>query len=401
MKKAFTIVELLLAIALLASLLVTSGIVFRVAAKSHMTAAATAEISRKLRGITDQLNADFKGLRKDAELFVVWVPSPVDVDGNPLGMGAPAALIDRYERMDRIMFFADGDFQSYNEWPDYLVPPTRGDRIIQGTTARIAYMLTKDDIDHLDAGGNLVQGKKAEYQDAHKRILGRSQHIFTSDSTLVDRSNPPGPPIPRIRWIDPANIDGLLVPPPVLGQDDQTGAFTQANENYYEFDNLTFNEWLNLPYIPHKQEIFSVIADVIVDFDPADGIVPTEYRGMVVNVDSKPPLNVHQLLSEGVGEFSVQGWYDDPILGPRWFPQLDLTPADGVIIDENDTDYNFDTAAGRLHDSQVSGYIYNPLDDFNSVPGLGRALKFTFTLYDSRGVFENGKKFTHIVYLDE
>ncbi len=401
MKKAFTIVELLLAMVLLASLLATSGIVFRVAAKSHMTAAATAEIARKLRGITDQLNADFKGLRKDAEFFVVWVPNPILFDDTVNPQTATAAQIERYERLDRIMFFADGDFQSYNEWPDYLVPPTRGDRIIQGTTARIAYMLTKDGLDHLDSGGALVQGKKAENQDANKRILGRSQHILTSDSTLVD-VDPTDPAQTRIRWIIPANIDGLLVPPLVLGQVDETGAFTQANENYYEFDNLTFNEWVNLPYIPHKQEIYSVIADIIVDFDPDDGIVPTENCGMVVNVDSKPPLNVHQLLSEGVGEFSVQGWYDDPILGPRWYPQLDLTPADGVIIDDKDTDFPMHlTIPNRLHDTQVSGRIYNPLEDFNSIPGLGRALKFTFTLYDSRGVFENGKKFTHIVYLDE
>jgi hypothetical protein len=30
-----------------------------------------------------------------------------------------------------------------------------------------------------------------------------------------------------------------------------------------------------------------------------------------------------------------------------------------------------------------------------------KALKFTFTLYDSRGVFKEGQTFTHIVYLGE
>jgi len=38
---------------------------------------------------------------------------------------------------------------------------------------------------------------------------------------------------------------------------------------------------------------------------------------------------------------------------------------------------------------------------FNQVPGLGRALKFTFTLYDSRGLIPKGRTFTHIVYLDK
>jgi len=38
---------------------------------------------------------------------------------------------------------------------------------------------------------------------------------------------------------------------------------------------------------------------------------------------------------------------------------------------------------------------------FNNIPGLGRALKFTFTLYDSKGIIKKGMTFTHIVYLDK
>jgi hypothetical protein len=40
-------------------------------------------------------------------------------------------------------------------------------------------------------------------------------------------------------------------------------------------------------------------------------------------------------------------------------------------------------------------------EHFGAIPGLGRALKFTFTLYDSRGVLKEGRTFTHIVYLDD
>jgi hypothetical protein len=39
-------------------------------------------------------------------------------------------------------------------------------------------------------------------------------------------------------------------------------------------------------------------------------------------------------------------------------------------------------------------------EHFNEIPGLGRALKFTFTLYDSKGIIKEGRTFTHIVYLD-
>ena len=38
--------------------------------------------------------------------------------------------------------------------------------------------------------------------------------------------------------------------------------------------------------------------------------------------------------------------------------------------------------------------------NFHAIPGLGRALKFTFTLYDSKGIIKEGRTFTHIVNLD-
>jgi hypothetical protein len=39
-------------------------------------------------------------------------------------------------------------------------------------------------------------------------------------------------------------------------------------------------------------------------------------------------------------------------------------------------------------------------ENFNSIPGLGRALKFTFTLFDSKGIIKGGRTFSYIVYLD-
>ena len=71
MKKAFTITELLLAISLMVVLMATSGVVFKTAVTAHRTASATAEIARKLRGITDQLNADFQAPRKDGDTFLL------------------------------------------------------------------------------------------------------------------------------------------------------------------------------------------------------------------------------------------------------------------------------------------------------------------------------------------
>lgn len=388
MKKGFTIIELLLAVTLLAILLVVSGAVFRMAAKAYRTAAATGEIARKLRAITDQLDADFRGLRKDGPIFIAWVPAnPADADGD--------GDVDTYERFDRIMFFADGDFYSYHE-------QAATTSLIRGNLARITYMLANDS---LDAAGNI--GKRAHEQDPADRILARSQHIYTADMSLVD--DPEDALLTRTNWIDPANIAGV---------------FTQANNNGFEFDNLTLNEWLSLPWADARH-ILTVATDISVDGYPARG-------GLSVNAET--PLNVHQLLAEGVGAFSVQGWYEPPgAVRGRWFPAVD--PDDDGDFTDSDFPLSGGTPAQLDMSAQPLRLIYpwpwdlNPKmavdggdgeivdlgdtvvntyrrelinrDNFNRIPGLGRALKFTFTLYDSRGVFKDGKTFTHIVYLDD
>lgn len=379
MKKGFTIIELLLAVTLLAILLVVSGAVFRMAAKAYRTAAATGEIARKLRAITDQLDADFQGLRKDGPIFIAWVPAnPADADGD--------GDVDTYERFDRIMFFADGDFASYAQGP--------AGPLVTGDIARITYMLANDSLDQPGVPAN-----RAQAQPAAKRILARSQHIFTGQSQLVD-VDPLDPAQCRIRWIDPANIAGV---------------FTQANNNGFEFDNLTLNEWRTLPWADARH-ILNVATDIAVDAPPVPG-------GLGVNAET--PLNVHQLLAEGVGDFSIQGWYEP---AQRWFPEVDpdgdrnlsdsdfYTTGSPPVLDESaplrliypwpwdlNPDMAVDGGIVDFGDTVVNTYRRDLInrDNFNRIPGLGRALKFTFTLYDSRGVFKDGKTFTHIVYLDD
>src|SRR4030042_971378 len=89
---AFTLMELMVAVALFAIVFAFASVIFKVSVNSYRTAVANAEIIQKLRAITDQLNADFKGLRKDGEIFVIWKVDPVS-----------------HERFARILFFADGD----------------------------------------------------------------------------------------------------------------------------------------------------------------------------------------------------------------------------------------------------------------------------------------------------
>ena len=72
--KAFTILELLVAMGLLVAMLAISGMVFKMAVDAHRRAEATGEVTRRLRAIVNQLDADFRGLRTEGE--VVWSGFP-------------------------------------------------------------------------------------------------------------------------------------------------------------------------------------------------------------------------------------------------------------------------------------------------------------------------------------
>lgn len=391
MKKGFTIIELLLAVTLLAILLVVSGAVFRMAAKAYRTAAATGEIARKLRAITDQLDADFRGLRKDAVAFFVWVPTPVDKDGNILFPNAPgfnAANVAGYKRFDRAFFFADGDFQSYGEWP-YISSSLSAtiSKVVHGNVARIGYMIAQD-----------ATGLSPQNQPAEERVLARSQHILTKDLALARDLDTKGAlmPVPDFPAFG-------AMPIPLAGNDNVN---YHVMNNTREYDWATLTEWNNATIDEHA-EMLTLATDIRIartwDGEATD---PTT-GGLQVDTDAPPPANVvnpHQVLCEGLAEFSVQGWLEDPLdpLGPRWFPQLDKDGDGREGEDALDTDFGWDLALNIIDSTNVIGIYYHPsMGDIRTMPGIGRALKFTFTLYDSRGIFKKGKTFTHIVYLDD
>ncbi len=103
-RKAFTLIELVTAVALLALVLAFSGIIFKVSIESYRTAAANTEIMQKLRVITEQLNADFRGLPKDGYLIL-----HCEVKNRSEYQGYDA----RDFRADRLYYFSTGDFQSW------------------------------------------------------------------------------------------------------------------------------------------------------------------------------------------------------------------------------------------------------------------------------------------------
>jgi type II secretory pathway pseudopilin PulG len=111
-KKGFTITELIVAVGLLAAVIAASGIVFHYSIDAQRIALATTEIMRTLRSITDQLDADFAGIRNGSE-----APLIIEFHKGP-GPSDPNA--------DSIVFFAVGDFQD-------------SDGAVRGNVARIYY----------------------------------------------------------------------------------------------------------------------------------------------------------------------------------------------------------------------------------------------------------------------
>jgi prepilin-type N-terminal cleavage/methylation domain-containing protein len=363
--KAFTLIELVVAVALLALVFSFAGVIFKVSIDSYRTACANAEIIQKLRAITDQLNADFKGLRKDGEIFVVWKAEP-----------------GSHERSDRIMFFADGDFQSYEPYENGS--PSPSGEPIRGNVARICYMLANKPPPYADIG--IVSPERPETQKPEKRILARTQHILTADAQFKNAPLTPNGASSAMDWYNWNNIFE------------------------YEYDMNSLDKWKNIPW-PNKRDMLSVITDVNVAYST----INEKIRGAMV--DPADANLIHNLLCEGVGEFEVQGWsWDDVQRRWRWVPEVD-PDGDGSLAD-SDFFLGSDRVPGVLYPYrawfpippnpdeyvQINNISYSGqlVDEahFNEIPGLGRALKFTFTLYDSKGVFKQGRTFTHIVYLD-
>jgi prepilin-type N-terminal cleavage/methylation domain-containing protein len=278
--RAFTLIELVVSIALLVMVVAFAGVIFQRSIGSYRTAGAQAEIMRKLRAITEQLNSDFRGIQKDAPM-AIWFQE----DANNV-------------RYDRIAFFAAGDFQSVRQY-QY----NGSYKTVAGNVASILYM---PDI-------------------SNPSILIRKQKILTSDDTLT---------------LSPVLID------PNEFIKDSLAAWKVRPANLY------FSDWI---------------------YSPA--------------IDLRLEEDIPRYAASGVSNFTIQ-LSDDlgGVLG--WTP---ASPADFPTWDIN---------LGGFFGSffNISGGVGLP--DWQPA-NWPRAIKFTFTLHDSMGVFKKGQTFTHIVYLGD
>jgi type II secretory pathway pseudopilin PulG len=290
MKKAFTIIELVTAVGLLAMVITFAGLIFKVSIEGQRTASANAEIMGKLRAITDQLNVDFKGQ--------IWNPQGkvrFDFDKSYVDnkINYTAADDTNDVRSDSIIFFANGDFQSTGQYPY-----NGTDRTVVGNVACIFYALA-----------DVTTYSLEEKPDPKKKILIRRQTIFVSD--------------PDLNW-QQSNLEDL-------GE-----------------------------YCTDKS-----LADLIAD--------PNFDANNLMDKDLAPddPNDLVMYMAKGVDDFTIQyvGLDDTGREFNDWRP------------DNNDI---------RDSSNEWKNKHFAPL-----------AFKFTFTLYDSRGVLQGGRRFTHIVYLGD
>lgn len=383
MKKAFTIAELLVAVALMAVVLTGSGYIFKVALDAQRTANATTEIMRNLRGITDQIDSDFKGVCNDAPL-AIWFQRDVGGAGEP-------------NRFDEIMFFASGDFSSYQS-----AYGTNGKSILKGEAARIWYGQA-DTNDPQNKPVPVTLMTRPSMLRPAARVLARNQHILISFVNPSQSSTDPYPNWPLTAWpISTANFNfGQLV----------NGR--PANEEY-EYDKFSIAQWKRInPDSTNTIFQNNIVPNCLGDSPSPDSVRP--------NINPVLPKTYQNLVCKGVASFAVQWgyWYDSSSVTPgirelRWWPESSHFN-DATMLNGNAFGVFFNvlkvpvTAPPACFTSNGENW-YMPsqiLYDAGDPVNLARfgpfptALKFTIKL-DSKTLIKGKpleRTFTHIVYL--
>ncbi len=362
MKKGFTLIEVVVAVGLLAMVIAFSSVIFKVSIETRRTAGANAEITQKLRAITDQLNRDFAGLRPDAPLMIWFDANNPDY------------------RYDQIMFFADGDFQSTQLYPALANKPVVGNaaRIYYGQASVYSptygfYICPWDQPYPYDQYGDNYSDKMLNIRE---RTLARRTHILTADSSLT-----------QFPLVSGSNIT----------------SFTPTDNDSNEHDTNSLSQWKVITNDPVNNPANN---DAIIATCFSDAGRP--------KIDLVSPVGLHMLMTEGVGSFAVQWGYwgstlNVPVL--RWFPSNDPN-GNGSATSDFELMGASVVRFGSYFNLQPPPTIvdWHSINDIESNhvqkiflktdAGLPKALKFTFRIYDSKGIIKGGRTFTYIVYLE-
>jgi prepilin-type N-terminal cleavage/methylation domain-containing protein len=287
MRKAFTLIELIVALAILAIMMMFASAIFRVSVDAQRMAVANGEIMQKLRVITEQLDADFRGalLSYGGQITLL----------NETYTTATSTGATRTENVhsDSIAFFANGDFQSTQQY---------GGKTIVGNVASILY----------------------------------------------------GPPDPNSYSSRPAAADRLLlrrqtILAPLDTNDSSSASATEIR---------TKSDWQGEYYCASLEEW---------RLSPPYAAGSWGHRPVIKPNDLQAYLPMY--LAKGVDNFTIS--YLQNGVEPN-----SVKSGEGYAI----------PWYPAVTDKKTGGTIIIP-----------RAVKFEFTLYDSRGIIPKGRKFTHIV----
>mgnify|MGYP001100829457 CR=1 FL=1 len=286
MRKAFTLIEMVVALGVLAVVLSFAGVIFRVSIDSRHLAMANAEIMQKFRVITEQLDRDFRGVVFDYE------GARETRQFTPLRGGARVPV-----NSDSIAIFVTGDFQTLNLY---------NGKPVAGNVACVSY--------------------EQPDPNSYSSTPGDSEWLPTETVLL------------RRQTILAGGLDPSIY-----------AAGSGPHKEYYL---ASLAQWrVNPPFASNREWFLHPRSDQM----PVGDYLP-------------------MLLARGVDNFMIE-YAQRPLNDPNT-KGVEQDPATGAIRWRRDVAVNSGTDIVRLS-----------------------ALKFTFTLYDSRGIIENGRTFTHVIVL--
>jgi hypothetical protein len=409
-RRGLTLTEMMVAVALTIAMLGITGVIFKSASEAAGKAQASNEVCQQLRALTRQLDSDFDGLRPDMPFAVLWEAhcSNLGIDLQPnLGDPDPVATSPdhaRWVRYDRIVFFANGDFQV----PNGPLGLTNG--YMSGNLARIFYGQSFDSPE---------TPKETFGFEPPRVLLSRRIKLLTADN-YTNWHNSLSIPGGVISGLGTYNISGS----PTLWS--SLGVF---NYDYTPIENATVAFWKNQPLLDYFQCYF-------MDYDTTVFPTASFIRRPSINVMGTSYDGVQRLyMLPDVTDFKIELMFPN---ATEWFPnerdtanfdlfvssnQNKTIPFYGLVPRVNKFGFFWNAGENPALYSPVgnpacryltpSSFPYtldwrgeNGITVIGSLPAINwsnvwpQAIKFTFTLYDkNRRYFPEGQTYSYILKL--
>lgn len=392
-RRGVTLVELLVAVSITTGMMLAASMVFSSSTKAAGLAQANTEIMAQLRALTDRLDRDFTGLQPNLPMAIIFEIDP---------SYTPSTL-----RQDRIVFFANGDFQV----KDYGATSTT---MLSGNLARIFY-------------------GQADYSPAltnpsltgSRYILMRREKLLTADTNTNWNTN----------WLGGL---GILSPLGNISSLDTDKYIAETQYDYMPIENTTEAFWKNETAFNFQTNYFQTDPD---NTNSIPSMVRRPNWNTILNSAAFTPNESRNAIQQmyllpDVTDLKIQVWFLDPTgtspYANRWFPDdvdyqdmvdfaanPNLVPSSGnvyaaafywnvpdltgttvpdpitdtTIVAPNDIDWWSDTM--DLTQPTASGGLGLP-----AASTWPSAIRFTFTLYDKdRRHYPNGQTFSYIVKL--